>query len=77
MMPQSLCLESSVRHVQLCSLHAVGLVQRVVEESLWGGRDGGERGQGRMDDRRRGRGCGESGHRRAGCEAVVEVSSRG
>lgn len=62
---------------QSCSLRAVRLVQRVVEESLRGGRHSGERSQGRVDDSRRGRGCGESGHRRAGCEAVVEVASRG
>lgn len=62
---------------QSCSLHAVGLVQRVVEEGLRGGRHGGECGQRRVDGSRRGRGRGESGRRRAGGEAVAEVASGG
>lgn len=62
---------------QSSSLHTVGLVQRVVEESLRGGRHSGEGSQRRMDDSRRGRGCGESWHRCGRREAVAEVSSRG
>lgn len=59
-----------------CSLHAVGLVQRVVEEGLRGGRHGGECSQRRMDGSRRGRGRGESGRCwGAGGEAVAEITS--
>lgn len=59
-----------------CSLHAVGLVQRVVEEGLREGGGGGEGSQRRgVDGGRGGRGRrGESGCRVAGGEAVAEVA---
>lgn len=72
------CHRSTVLHLQFSScvsLHAVGLVQRVVEEGLRGGGHGGERSQRGMDGSRRGRGRGESGRRCAGREAVAEVAS--
>lgn len=77
MMSQPPSSESSLHQLQLRSLHAIRLVQRVVEEGLWGGRHGRERGQRRVDGSRRGRGCGEGGRRCAGGEAVAEVASRG
>lgn len=43
-----------------CSLHAIRLVQRVVEKGLRSSRHSGERSQRSMDSGRRGRGCGES-----------------
>lgn len=67
----------SSRSTQSCSLHAVGLVQRVVDEGLRGGRHSGECSQRRMDGGRRGRGRGESGRRSPGREAVAEVASGG
>lgn len=57
-----------------CSLHAVSLVQRVVEEGLWSARHSGEPCQ-RMDGGWRGRGCGVSRRWHAGGEAVAEVTT--
>lgn len=55
------------------SLHAVGRVQRVMEEGLRGG----ERGQVRVEGGRGGRGGRQGGRRRAGGEAVAEVPGGG